>query len=242
MPNNRSEEVASGREQTRTPDESDASRREYSASDAGDMASLALETAGTRTRTDASSRERVRKPPPDNWIVIDMAMRRFATAGLPIKLRTLQKYCLRGKIRSTLATTDLNTRKYFLDPVAVDEFITHEAQKVPTEDGEPEVAHGTHAPDASRRERVRDEGDVYEHPYVKKLEDRIEKLETKYEAQVRRTEEIQLKSQEQLLELQRMTAVGQSQTLADFMLKAKDWLIGPAGDLGKRGVVDTPNP
>jgi hypothetical protein len=68
--------------------------------------------------------------------------------------------------------------------------------------------------------------DIYEHPYVKRLEERNDKLEAKYEAQVRRTEEIQLKSQEQLLELQRMTAVGQSQTLADFMLKAKDWMLG----------------
>lgn len=70
--------------------------------------------------------------------------------------------------------------------------------------------------------------DIFEHPYVKRLEDRNEKLEAKYEAQVRRTEEIQLKSQEQLVELQRMTAVGQSETLANFMLKAKDWMLGSA--------------
>jgi len=75
--------------------------------------------------------------------------------------------------------------------------------------------------------------DIYEHPYVKRLEDRVEKLEAKYEAQVRRTEEIQLKSQAQLVELQRMTAVGQSQTLADFMLKAKDWLLGQGSDAEK---------
>ena len=68
--------------------------------------------------------------------------------------------------------------------------------------------------------------DIFEHPYVKRLEDRIDKLEAKYEAQVRRTEEIQIRSQEKLLELQRMTAVGQSQTLADFMIKAKDWILG----------------
>ena len=78
------------------------------------------------------------------------------------------------------------------------------------------------------------EHDIFEHPYVKRLEDRVEKLEAKYEAQVRRTEEIQLKGQAQLLELQRMTAVGQSQTLADFMLKAKDWILGPGGDSEKR--------
>ena len=54
--------------------------------------------------------------------------------------------------------------------------------------------------------------DIYEHPYVKRLEDRVEKLEARYEAQVRRTEDIQIKSQEQLIELQRMTAVSNSTT------------------------------
>ena len=78
--------------------------------------------------------------------------------------------------------------------------------------------------------------DVFEHPYVKKLEDRIEKLEGKYEAQVRRTEEIQLKGQQQLLELQRMTAVGQSETLANFMLKARDWVLGQGSEVDKTDV------
>jgi hypothetical protein len=73
---------------------------------------------------------------------------------------------------------------------------------------------------------VRDDLDVYEHPYVKRLEAQVEKTEAKYEAQVRRTEEIQMKSQEKLLELQRMTTIGQSKTLADFMLEAKNWIIG----------------
>jgi hypothetical protein len=70
--------------------------------------------------------------------------------------------------------------------------------------------------------------DIYEHPYVKRLEERVEKLEAKYEAQVRRTEDIQTKSQEQLIELQRMTAVSNSTTLADFMLKARNWVLGPS--------------
>ena len=68
--------------------------------------------------------------------------------------------------------------------------------------------------------------DIFEHPYVKRLEGQVEKWEGKYQEQVRRTEEIQLKSTQQILELQRMTAIGQSQTLADFMLKAKEWVLG----------------
>jgi hypothetical protein len=83
--------------------------------------------------------------------------------------------------------------------------------------------------------------DIYEHPYVKRLEERNEKLEAKYEAQVRRTEEIQMKSQQQLIELQRMTAIGQSETLADFMLKAKEWILGPGnGSADRTGTTETP--
>ena len=70
------------------------------------------------------------------------------------------------------------------------------------------------------------ETDIYEHPYVRKLEARVEIFEKKYDAQVRRTEEIQIQNQQMLIDLQRMTAVGNSQTLADFMLKAKEWMLG----------------
>lgn len=83
--------------------------------------------------------------------------------------------------------------------------------------------------------------DIYEHPYVKRLENQVEKLERKYHDQVRRTEDIQLKSQQQIIELQRMTAIGQSQTLADFMLRAKEYFLGSAGDLEKRELGDQPN-
>ena len=84
--------------------------------------------------------------------------------------------------------------------------------------------------------------DIFEHPYVKRLEERNEKLELKLEAQVRRTEEIQMKSQEKLLELQRMTAVGQSQTLANFMLEAKDWMLGRSGEVEKREAEEPSTP
>jgi hypothetical protein len=92
--------------------------------------------------------------------------------------------------------------------------------------------------DATRQDMSRRDAtahiDIFEHPYVKRLEERNERLEAKYEAQVRRTEEIQMKSQQQIIELQRMTAIGQSQTLADFMLKAKDWLLGQGSDIEKQ--------
>ena len=65
---------------------------------------------------------------------------------------------------------------------------------------------------------------------IKRLEAQVEKWEGKYHDQVRRTEDIQLKSQERLVELQRMTTIGQSKTLADFMLQAKNWIVGGTSD------------
>jgi len=70
------------------------------------------------------------------------------------------------------------------------------------------------------------EPEIYQHPYVKKLEDRIHRLGMKYEAQVRRTEEFQLKALEHLVELHGMVLIGQSKTLADFMQQAEHWMVG----------------
>ena len=82
--------------------------------------------------------------------------------------------------------------------------------------------------------------EVYEHPNVKKLEERAEKLEAKYEAQVRRTEEIQIHSQEKILELQRMTTIGQSKQLAEFLLEAKEWLVPGSKPAERRGIIEPP--
>jgi hypothetical protein len=132
----------------------------------------------------------------------------------------------------------------------------HDAPKLSPNSNTDTAGHGAlqpATPEAENNDERRETGratarqgvtelDIYEHPYVKRLEDRVEKLEAKYEAQVRRTEEIQLKGQEKLLELQRMTAVGQSQTLADFMLKAKDWVLGSGSEGETREVNDPINP
>lgn len=129
----------------------------------------------------------------------------------------------------------------------------HDTPETPSDINPDTAGRSAPQPDVSKADNIGDRGetepavarhgatdtDIYGHPYVKKLEERVENLEAKYEAQVRRTEEIQLNGTKQLLELQRMTAVGNSQTLADFMLKAKDWILGP-GDLEKRSTEAPP--
>jgi hypothetical protein len=96
-----------------------------------------------------------------------------------------------------------------------------------------EISDKPSATEPATARRSSPEPNIYEHPYVLRLEAQVEKLEKKYDDQVRRTEEIQIKGQSQLIELQRMTAVGQSETLADFMLKAKGWLVGPGNEVEK---------
>jgi hypothetical protein len=82
--------------------------------------------------------------------------------------------------------------------------------------------------------------DIFEHPYVKKLEGQVETWQGKYEDQVRRTETIQREHQTELIELARMTAVANSETLADFMLKAKDWMLGRGSAPDRKAETDQP--
>lgn len=115
-----------------------------------------------------------------------------------------------------------------VEPTATPDTASHGAPEHAVSEPENHIIPSVTEPDAARPGLT--ELEIYEHPYVKRLEAQVDKLEGKLDAQVRRTEDIQSRSQTSLLELQRMIAVGQSQTLADFMLKAKDWMIGKGPD------------
>jgi hypothetical protein len=101
-------------------------------------------------------------------------------------------------------------------------------------------------PNATRQDTSRQvatfDADIFEHPYVKKLEGQVEKWQDKYEEQVRRTEDIQRDHQKELVELQRMTAVASSKTLGDYMLKARELILGQASQPEKKDVADQTTP
>jgi hypothetical protein len=84
---------------------------------------------------------------------------------------------------------------------------------------------GSTSRDASRP--VATDLDIFEHPYVKRLESEVEKWQGKFEDQVQRTQEVLESSNKNLMELQRTTAVANSQTLAEFILKAGRFLRSP---------------
>jgi hypothetical protein len=125
-------------------------------------------------------------------------------------------------------------------PVAEHDTAGHSAPQQAASNTEDKDERGVTEPATARHGTL--EHDIYEHPYVKRLEAQVDKLEKKYDDQVRRTEEIQMNSQKQIIELQRMTAIGQSQTLADFMLKAKELILGPGSDTEKREAASAPTP
>ena len=67
---------------------------------------------------------------------------------------------------------------------------------------------------------------VYQHPYVKRLERDVDELKQLYKEQIQRTEDIQTEAFERIVELQRSSQIAQSQTLADFFIKTRDYLLG----------------
>ena len=97
-------------------------------------------------------------------------------------------------------------------------------------------------PEATERDVSRQAAtdlDIFEHPYVKRLETDVEKWQGKFEEQVRRTQEVLETSNRNLMELQRTTAVANSQTLADFILKAGRFLKSPfTTEEGDKGPIE----
>ena len=218
--------VASGDEQARIANTSDASRDAQLAPSEPVPASSPTNPEDAHTRMDANGDARVRtsrRQPPENWLVIEQAIPRFSAAGLPIKLRTVQKYCLNGKLRCTLAVTDKNTFKYFIDPTSIDAFIAREGQKAPTQNDDTEPVQTVRAPDAPIRARGRDDYEVYDHPYVKRLEHEVDDYKQKYDT-------LQAAARADLLKLHETYAVAQSETLAKYLLLDKGKATGTSSD------------
>ena len=91
-------------------------------------------------------------------------------------------------------------------------------EKVEESEDEGELQPHVTEHDVSRH--VASDLDIFDHPYVKRLEGEVERWQGKFEDQVRRTQQVLENSNRNLLELQQATAIANSKTLADFILKA----------------------
>ena len=170
-------------------------------------------------------------------LTIDAAADRYAAAGFPRPARRLQKYCARGDLECRKVETPSGER-YIITPESVDRHIAYiketadAAGRAPARPVEPERAPEVKqditvtedAPEpAQPRPGASSVGlEIFEHPYVKRLEAEVDDLKSKYEKQVRRTEDILEDANKRLVEMAQAGQIAGSKTLAEYLLAAKN--------------------
>ena len=167
-------------------------------------------------------------------VSIDEAADRYAAAGLPRPIRRLQKYCARGDLECRKVET-ASGEKYLITPESIERHIAYIEETSGRAQARPGAAERTsktsqetvlkgdasdHAPtrpDASHSLDL----EIFEHPYVKRLEKEVDEYKGKFENQVRVTVQVLEKANAQLIELQQANAIASSETLAKYMLNAR---------------------
>jgi hypothetical protein len=153
----------------------------------------------------------------------------------------LQKYCARGDLECRKVETPSGER-YIITPESVDRHIAYiketsdaagRAPARPDEPGRPSevkqdaiVKEGAAEPVQPRPAAAATDLAIFEHPYVQRLEREVDELKSKYEKQVRRTEDILEDANKRLVEMAQAGQIAGSKTLAEYLLAAKN--VAPA--------------
>ena len=186
--------------------------------------------------TDDQSRPVATTPDTDFTLTIEEAVERYARAGLPRTPRSIQRYCAKGHLDCRRIETQFG-EKYLISPASVDKHIAYieEVRPVATGRDEPRHAATTVAPADSHEEQPNDptatadmsrhvattDLAIFEHPYVKRLEAEVDEFKSKYENQVRRTEDILEDANKRLVEMAQAGQIAGSKTLAEYLIAAK---------------------
>jgi hypothetical protein len=170
-------------------------------------------------------------------LTIDAAADRYAAAGFPRPPRRLQKYCARGDLECRKVETSSGER-YIITAESVERHIAYiketadAAGRAPARPDAPErtaevkqdilvtegaAEHVQPRPGAASFDLV-----IFEHPYVKRLEAEVDEFKSKYENQVRRTEDILEDANKRLVEMAQAGQIAGSKTLAEYLLAAKN--------------------
>jgi hypothetical protein len=83
---------------------------------------------------------------------------------------------------------------------------------------------------------------LIEHPYVKRLEREVDEYKTELKEQRQRTEQLLIDARKDFVTLAQNSQVAQSQTLADFFLKAREWMLGRGSEIDGSKISDTSTP
>ena len=188
--------------------------------------------------TDDVSRRVATTPDSDFTLTIDEALEQYARAGLPRTPRSVQRYCAKGHLDCRRMETAFG-EKYMISTASIAKHIAYIEEVRPVATGRDEPRHAaTHvAPVESHEEQHQDPATttdrsrqvatpndlaIFEHPYVKRLEGEVDDLKSKYEQQVRRTEDILEDANKRLVEMAQAGQIAGSKTLAEYLLAAKN--------------------
>jgi hypothetical protein len=167
-------------------------------------------------------------------LTVEAAADRYAAAGHSRTIRAIQKYCAREDLVCQRIETPFGSR-FMITPASVARHIQQIEERTQAN------GHGQPRPDASVRPNevqapvpesqaasVREQPgpfandiDIFEHPYVKRLEAEVSEFKGKYERQVHRTEEVLEGANKRLVELQQANAIAQSETLAKYLIASE---------------------
>jgi hypothetical protein len=187
--------------------------------------------------TDDMSRHVATTPDSDFTLTIDEALDQYARAGLPRTPRSLQRYCAKGHLDCRRMETPFG-EKYMISPASVAKHIAYIEEVRPVATGRDESRHAATsvAPpeshdespkepatttDLSRHLATTNDLAIFEHPYVKRLEAEVDEFKSKYEKQVRRTEDILEDANKRLVEMAQAGQIAGSKTLAEYLIAAK---------------------
>jgi chromosome segregation ATPase len=127
------------------------------------------DTPNDMARHDAPVRDTPRQPVPLDpahfTMTVDDASARFAEAGLPRSVRSIQRYCQRGHLTCTSVDTEIS-EMYLIDPDSVERRIRELQQ----------IEFVTRAPGVSRQEVAPEKIEAYERR-IKELEEKAMHLE-----------------------------------------------------------------
>jgi hypothetical protein len=159
-------------------------------------------------------------------VTVEEAVTLFRERGLPRHIRTIQKYCARASGRALICyqTPTENGVRYLIEKASIDRFIVDAVHQAPT--GQPESVQDPIVPsrenaEASDRSWFSSDLGIYDHPYVKHLESRNDRLEDKNDRLQGEIQSVLEAANERLIELQKANAVAQSETLGTFLLEAE---------------------
>ena len=150
-----------------------------------------------------------------------------------IKPRAIQRYCSGERRAGQLRCYwNYHSDQYLVDRQSLDELaerLSNEAPKGTAADiaSTPDVdtANATMVAGTPKDAGSMDLG-IYDHPYVQRLEQRIDKQDERYLKLQAEYREDMNSAQQRLIQLQQATVIGNSETLADFMLKSGQGFSG----------------